>query len=161
MKSKFVACLVVLAAGLVALAPAASAQNTDDLIELLRQDLNTEATAIMTEALALDSSQSEIFWPIWREYNLEWSKTGAAQLALLKDYAEHHTTMDDEKAKEYAERGFKIEEQRLKLRKKYWKKVNKELGGIIAARFAQVDRQLTNLVQVQIASQVPLVQAAP
>ena len=157
MKTSLIACLAALAA--LALAPVASAQTVDDVIELLRHDLNTEATAIMTEALALDSGQSEIFWPIWREYNLEWSKTGDDQLALLKDYAEHQMNMDDEKAKELAERAFKIEEQRLKLRKKYWKKVEKELGGIIATRFAQVDRQLSNLVQLQISSQVPLVQA--
>ena len=157
MKTSLIACLAALAA--LALAPVASAQTVDDVIELLRHDLNTEATAIMTEALALDSGQSEIFWPIWREYNLEWSKTGDDQLALLKDYAEHQMNMDDEKAKELAERAFKIEEQRLKLRKKYWKKVEKELGGVIAARFVQVDRQLSNLVQLQISSQVPLVQA--
>ena len=157
MKSLFVICLV--AAGLFAVAPPASAQNVDDLIELLRQDLNTEATALMTAALELDSAQSEIFWPIWREYNLEWSKTGDAQLALLKEYADNQLKMDDEKAKDYAERAFKIEESRLKLRKKYWKKVNKEIGGIIAGRFVQIDRQLSYLVQVQIASQVPLLQA--
>ena len=158
MKSLLVICLV--AAGLFAVAPPASAQTMDDMIELLRQDLNTEATALMAAALELDSAKSDIFWPIWREYNLEWSKSGDAQLALLKDYADNQLTMDDEKAKGYAERAFKIEENRLKLRKKYWKKINKELGGIIAGRFVQIDRQLSNLIQVQIASQVPLVQAA-
>ena len=130
-----------------------------DVIELLRHDLNAEATAIMTEALELDPNQSEVFWPIWREYNLEYSKTGDAQLALLKDYAEHQMSRSDEKAKELVERAFKIDEQRLKLQKKYWKKVNKELGSMIAARFVQVDSQLSNLVQLQISSQVPLVQA--
>ncbi len=157
MKTAFTACLAALF--LITLVPGASAQSTDDLIELMRHDINTEATAIMTQALELDSAQSEIFWPIWREYNLEWSKTGDAQLALLKDYAEHHMQMNDEKAEELAKRSFKIQDQRLKLRKSYWKKVNKELGGIIAARFVQVDGQLSNLVQLQISSEVPLVQA--
>lgn len=144
---------------IIAAAPRSPAQTPDDLIELLRHDLNTEATAIMSEALALDPSQSEIFWPIWREYRNEYAKTGDAQLALLKDYAEHHLQMDDVKATELAERSFKLEEDRIKLRKKYWKKVDKELGGIMAARFVQVDRQLSNLIQLQISSQVPLVQA--
>ena len=158
MKSLFIVCLV--ATSLFAFATPASAQNMDDMIELLRQDLNTEATALMTVALDLDSAQSEIFWPIWREYNLERSKIGDAQLALLKEYADNQLNMDDETAKDYAERAFKIEENRLKLRKKYWKKVNKEIGGIIAGRFVQIDRQLSNLMQVQIASQVPLLQGA-
>lgn len=157
MKIRSIALCVALVG--VLLIPAAYAQNTDDLIELMRHDLKTEATAIMTEALALDPAQSEIFWPIWREYNLEWSKTGDAQLALLKDYAEHQMQMDDATAKELVERSFKIQEQRTKLRKSYWKKVDKELGGIIAARFVQIDSQLSNLVQLQISSQVPLVQA--
>ena len=159
MKTAFIACLAFLL--LANFVPAASAQTTDDLIELLRQDLKTEATAIMSEALELDSAQAEIFFPIWREYNLEWSKTGDAQLALLKDYAASQMEMNDEKAKELVERGFKIQEQRMKLRKKYWKQVDKELGGVIAGRFVQIDSQLANLVQLQISSQVPLVQAAP
>jgi hypothetical protein len=142
---------------LIAAATAAPAQTNEDLIELMRHDLGTEATAIMTEALQLDPNQSEIFWPIWREYKLEHAKLGDAQLALLKDYAAQQMEMDDEKAKDLANRSFKIEEDRLKLRKTYWKKVEKELGGVIAARFVQVDRQLSNLIQLQIASEVPLV----
>lgn len=157
MKRLFAACLAIVC--LAALAPTASAQSNEDMIEMLRQDLTADATAIMTAALQLDSAQSELFWPIWREYNLEWSKTGDAQLALLKEYADNQAKMDDDLAEDYAKRAFKIEENRLKLRKKYWKKVNKAVGGIVAGRFVQVDRQLTNLMQVQIASEVPLVQA--
>jgi hypothetical protein len=157
MKTLAIACLAAVL--LITAVPPAPAQTSEDLIELLRHDLNTEATAIMSEALALDPNQAEIFWPIWREYRAEWAKTGDTQLTLLKDYAEHYQQMTDEKAEELAEQTFKLEKDRNDLRKKYWKKIDKELGSIIAARFVQMDRQLSNLIQLQISSQVPLVQA--
>jgi hypothetical protein len=149
--------LLVVTVALCVAAPAAQSQ--EDYVELLRTDLNAQMTAIMTEAMQLTSEQGEAFWPLWREYRNEVAKLGDREIALLKDYAEHYEQMDDEKASKLAEEALDIDRKQLDLRKKYWKKVRGELGGVIAARFMQVDNQLSNLVAVQISSQIPLVEA--
>ena len=43
------------------------AQAQDEYLELLRSDIRTEKVAIVTVAMQLDSEQSELFWPIYRE----------------------------------------------------------------------------------------------
>jgi len=155
--------VVLLATVAVAVsAPLASAESHDDATmqyqELLRSDLRAEKTAVMTAAMPLTTEQADIFWPIWREYQFDFETTGDAMIALLQDYADNLENMDDKKAEDLAKRSFDLQKKRLDLRKKYWKKINKQLGGVLAARFMQVDGQLTNLINVQIGSYVPFIE---
>ena len=63
------------------------------------------------------------------------------------------------KAKELMDRSIKLTEQRVKLQKKYYKEFQKVLPAIKATRFIQVDNQINLLLDLQIASEVPLVEA--
>lgn len=131
----------------------------DDFIELLRQDLKTQKVAIITETMNFTEEESNVFWPVYREYDFEATKLSDERLAIIKDYAEHYEMMTDEKAKELMDRSIKLEEKRLKLRKKFYKEFQKVLPAIKATRFAQVDNQLNLLLNLQIASELPLVEA--
>jgi hypothetical protein len=65
--------------------------------------------------------------------------------------------MTEPKAKELADRAFKIDENRIKLRRDYYKKVEKAIDSTTAARFAQVERQIGLLIDLQIAAEMPLI----
>jgi len=129
-----------------------------DFLELLRSDLKTDKVALLTEVMEFTPEEAEIFWPIYREYDLELSKLGDARIAILKEYASNFDTMTVAKAKELMDRSFKLEQDRLGLLKSTYGKVEKALDAVEAARFAQAERQIQLLIDVQIASQVPLVQ---
>ena len=130
-------------------------------MELLRSDIKTKKVAILTEALQLTEEQSAAFWPLYREYDLELSKLGDRRIAQLRSYADNFADLTDEKAKQMADDYFKLEEDRLKLKKNYFKKMEKELGANTAARFTQIENQIELLIDVQLASQMPLIKAAP
>jgi hypothetical protein len=70
----------------------------------------------------------------------------------------HFDNMDDVKAKELVNAYFKLDEDTLKLDKKYYKKVEKALGSNTAARFVQVMNQIRLFMQVQVAAQTPLIE---
>ena len=53
-----------------------------DFIEQLRSDLRAEKVAVLTESMELEEAESEKFWPIYREYELELSKLGDRRLAI-------------------------------------------------------------------------------
>ena len=131
----------------------------DDFIELLRQDLKTQKVAVITETMNFTEAESNAFWPVYREYDFEATKLADERLAIIKDYAANFENMTDVKAKELIERSMKNQENRLKLRKKYFKEFLKVLPAIKAARFAQVDNQIGLLLDLQIASELPLVEA--
>ena len=139
-----------------ALLSSAVASFAQDPTELLRADIRANKTAIVTSAMELDDTQSEAFWPIYREYEAELIKLNDQSLAMIKDYAANYATMTDESAKDLLKRGFKVREGRVKLLKKYAGKVEKALGSKVAARWAQVETALQAAVDLQMASDLPL-----
>lgn len=132
------------------------AQEVDSFIELLRSDVNTQKKAIITEVMEFTEAEAAAFWPVYRNYELEQDKLGDARVALIKDYAANYETMVDAKAKELMDKAFKFQEDRLKLRKKYFKEFSKIISPTKAAKWAQLENQIGLLIDLQIASELPL-----
>ena len=150
---------LVLIAGVFATAVPAQAQDdskNEQYMELMRQDLRTNKLAVMTEAMALTDAQGEVFWPIYRDYQTDLSKIGDKRIAMIKDYAENYENMTDEKAKELVKNWFGQQKGRLSLLEKTAKKVAKATDSVVAARFIQVENAVNMLVDLQIASELPL-----
>lgn len=149
---------LVLVLGVAFLLPAGNAAaQTDPFLELVRKDLQADKVMLLTASLGLTEEQSEKFWPLYRDYEVELAKLGDARIALIKDYAANYDTMTEEKAAALAKESFKLQGDRLKLLQKTHQKVAKEVGPIMAARFAQVENQLLLLIDFQIASEMPLI----
>ena len=151
---KIILCLV---AAVVVLSGTTQAQAQGQYEELLRQDLRTMKTAIVTDGMMLSDEEGEAFWPIYREYDLELQKIWDARLAVITSYAESFDSMDDATADQIMKEAMKVSKARADLRTKYYKKMKKEVGAILAARFSQIDGIIQNIVDLQIASELPLV----
>lgn len=149
--------LCLLAAAMAFPAAFMSAQQTKDLFELLRTDLKTQKAALITATMEFTEQESEVFWPIYREYELELSKLGDARIALVKEFADNYAAMTNEKAGELAEKSFDLQEERTSLLEKYYKRLAKALSPKTAARFAQVENQINLLIDTQIAQSIPLI----
>jgi hypothetical protein len=126
-------------------------------LELLRSDLRTQKVALVTEAMELTDAQSEVFWPIFRKYDAELATLNDQRIALIKDYAQNFDKMTDAKADELTKKVFSLLEKRLKLQEDYYLQFTEALGSIVAARFMQAERQINALVDLQIASELPLI----
>ncbi len=129
----------------------------EPFMELMRKDIQSEKVMLMTVALELTEEEGAKFWPLYREYQTELSKIGDGRIQLIKDYAANYETMTEEKAKELAKTSFDLKDDQLSLLKKTHKKVSKEIGPIVATRFAQIENQLLLLINLQIASELPLI----
>lgn len=147
--------LAALAFGSVAAAQTVT-ESPDKYIELLRSDLRADRVAIITEAMDFTEAESKAFWPIYREYENEMMKLGDKDVALIKDYAANYTTMTGDKAMDLMKNSLENEEDSIKLRKKYLDKFAKVLPGTKAAKFFQIDRSLDRLIDLQVASEIPL-----
>jgi len=126
-------------------------------IELLRSDIRAKKVAIITEVMQFTDAQARAFWPVYREYDLELSKIGDARVELIKDYARYYEKMTDEKAKELIQRALKLDERTTKLQKKYFEKFDKALPSKTVAKFFQLENQIDLLIDLQIASELPLI----
>src|ERR1700686_5240013 len=66
--------------------------------------------------------------------------------------------LNDDQADELAKLALELENKRTDLKRKYYEKFREQLGGIIAARFLQVENQMLMVIDLQIASSLPIVE---
>ena len=129
----------------------------DKLVELMRKDIRAEKADIIGKTMAFDAAQAAAFWPLYKQYEAERQALGNERLAVIQDLAEHFDTLNDAKAKGLLERSFAIEDKRLALERKYKDEMLKVLPAKTVARFFHVETRLNNLINLEISSQIPLV----
>lgn len=133
------------------------AQTTDDLIELVKSDIKTNSKAIITQEMNFTSAESEIFWPIYREYEHEKDKLSDKRVATIKEFAANYDSLTNKKADELMKSTFSFMEDRLALNKKYYKKFAEALSPTLAAKFMQLENELQLVIDLNIVSMLPYV----
>jgi hypothetical protein len=130
----------------------------DDGVKLFRRDVRSVKKQIISANLELTDTEAEQFWPIYDRYTVEMSKVMDKKFALLKEYALNLSTITDEQADAYIKGRAEVEESVLQLRLKYLPVFRKVLSGKTAALFTQLDWRLSQVIDLQLASQVPLIE---
>jgi hypothetical protein len=131
--------------------------NIQEYIALLRKDVRAEKAKLLGTVMQFDAEDAAKFWPIYRDYDAELSKLNDLRVANIREYAKSYTTMTDDKADELIKNGMAYQKQRGELLAKYYERVKQELGAITAARFVQVEHQLLTIIDLKIASSLPVV----
>lgn len=155
---------VTVCAVLVLLVPAAWTQTevtakplTDTDIQLLRSDVQADKNDIIAHTMQFTDPESTAFWPVYRDYARDQQAVGDERLQLIKDYAKNFDSINDDKAKDMVQRMVNIEAKNSNLRQSYLPKFIKALGAKRAAKFYQVDNRLSLIVNLQLASIIPLI----
>ncbi len=125
--------------------------------EVLRADLRAKHAEVIGKAMRLSGKEAEAFWPIFGDYQKDLKKLNDEKLEILKEYYRNYEKLTEEKAYELAERVLDYEAGRIKLKRYYFKRFSKALSPQTAVRFFQVENQIQALVDLQIASELPLV----
>jgi hypothetical protein len=136
---------------------AAQKKNIQAYIDLLRSNVRQEKSQIMGEVMLLGVDDAKKFWPIYGDYNDELAKVNNLRSDNIQEYARTYTSMTDEKADELIKRALDYQKQRSELLGKYYERFKQELGAITAARFVQIEHQLLLIIDLQIASSLPIV----
>jgi len=130
----------------------------DQDVSLLRQDIRSKKKQLIAANLSLTDTEATKFWPVYDQYTAELTKLGDRKYALIKEYAQGYGSLSNDQALSLLNRSLVLDEQIAQLRAKYVPIVSKVLPGTKTATFFQLDRRLTSLLDVQLASQIPLVQ---
>jgi len=137
--------------------PPASPLVKEDYVSLLRVDLRAAKAEIVTNSLELSTDELSRFWPIYHEYDMALAKMNSERVSLLREFALNYASIGDTQAAELTHRSFEFQRRRLALLEKYYEKVAKSFNPGTAARFVQLEHQLLMLVDVQLASEMPLI----
>jgi hypothetical protein len=132
-------------------------QNIQEYITLLRSDVRQQKAEMMGAVMQLSAEEAAKFWPIYSEYDAELTKLNDLRVANIEEYGRTYSQMTDVKADELIQNAMAYEKQRSELLAKYYGRVKQALGAVTAARFVQVEHQLLLIIDLQIASSLPIV----
>ena len=135
------------------------AQTVDQWTEIqqLQADLKADRQAVVATNLPLTEGEARDFWPVYKEYRSEVERLGDRLATLITAYAASFGTLTDEKADSYVKELLAIERDKITIREKHLPKVRAVLPAIKAARFLQIENKLDAVVNVTLASEIPLV----
>ena len=157
--SCFVLLLVVAAANSTALAQRETANGVEvekDLA-LLRRDIRAEKKKIIAANVSLTPEEATKFWPVYDQYVADMTKQNDEFFSVIKDYAANQKTLTDAQASSMIKRWVEIQIARDQVRQKYIPLFEQVIPGKKVALFFQIDRRLYALLDMQVASEIPLI----
>jgi hypothetical protein len=126
-------------------------------LALLRRNLRSEKKKLIALNVPLTDTEATKFWPAYDAYALDMSKHYDDFYALIKDYAAHQKTLTDAQAIDMLKRWSTIQIEIAQTRAKHIPLIEKTIPGRKAAHFFQIDRRLYELMDLQVAQELPLV----
>ena len=159
MNKKSLIVTALLAGAAIMSANSALAQDTtDEDIQLFRKDVRSLKKQIVAANMDLTETEAQQFWPIYDQYSAELAKITDTKYSLLKEYSQNQATITDEQAESYVKGRATVEQSIMQLRLKYFPIFRKVLSGKSTALFFQMDWRLALIMDMQLASQTPLVE---
>ena len=135
-----------------------SDSSTDQYLELLHKDVRSLKKQVIAANLDLTDKEAEKFWPLYDQYATELAKIHDTKVALIKDYAQNYSNMTDQQAEAYVKGRTAVDESVYHLRLKYFPIFRQVLSGKTTAAFFQIESRLSLMIDLQLASQIPLIQ---
>ncbi|MBC7506860.1 MAG: hypothetical protein H7267_14245 [Sandarakinorhabdus sp.] len=132
---------------------------TDADIEKLREGLRADKRQTTAETLQLTGAEAAKFWPVYDRYIADLTRINDAKYTLIQEYSENFGRYSDKQATDFIRRWLDVDIKASQLRSRYVPIVGKVLPGIKAASFFQIDRRLAMLVNLGLASQLPILQS--
>src|SRR5215471_12011425 len=168
MVKKLMSVVLMVAAWIVG-GPAARAQKTpsqpstdhvisDQDLNLLRQNLRSQRKQLIAANLKLTDAEATKFWPIYDQYVTELIAINDKKFALIQDYADNWGKLTNEQSLTFTRQWLDADIATAQLRQKYVPIVSKALDGRKTATFFQLDRRIAMMMELQVSSQMPLVQ---
>lgn len=166
---KVMAAVLMVGAGLVigprtnaqAAAPQENAPHviSDQDLDLLRKDLRSQRKQLIAANLKLTDEEATKFWPVYDQYVAELVSINDRKFALIQEYADNWGKLTNEQALSFVRRWLDADIEIAQLRQKYVPIVSKVLEGRKSATFFQLDRRIAMMIELQLSSRIPLVQA--
>jgi hypothetical protein len=130
----------------------------DQQMKLFRQDLRSKRKQLIAENLKLTDTEAAKFWPVYDQYIGELISINDRKFALIQDYADNWGKMSNDQSLSFIRNWVGMDIEIAQLRQKYVPIVAKILEGKKTATFFQLDRRIAMMIELQVSSQMPLVQ---
>jgi hypothetical protein len=124
----------------------------------LRAELRSSKKQAVAGNLTLTDAEATRFWPVYDRYAADITTIKNDQYVLVAEYVNKFGKYDDKAASDFIGRWLNIDVRMTALRAKYFPIVGKVLPGVKAGTFFQIDRRLQMLIDLSLASRLPILQ---
>ena len=131
---------------------------SDRDLDLLRKDLRSKRKQLIAANLKMTDAEATKFWPIYDQYISELIVINDKKFGLIQDYADNWGKLTNEQSLSFIRQWLDADIGIAQLRQKYVPIVSKVLDGKKSATFFQLDRRIAMMLEIQVSSQMPLVQ---
>ena len=131
---------------------------TDEDIQMLRKDIRSQRKQIIAANMNLSDSEAEKFWPVYEQYVSDLVKLNGTKYALIKQYIQTKGALNDAEAEAAVNQWVSVDQSVGELRKKYVPLFRKVLTARNTALFYQLDRRVQLMIDLQLASSIPMIQ---
>jgi hypothetical protein len=128
-------------------------------LELLRKDVRSKRKQLIAQNLKLTDAEATKFWPVYDQYVSELIAINDKKFGLIQDYADNWGKLTNEQSLSFIRQWLDADIATVQLRQKYVPIVSNVLDGKKSATFFQLDRRIAMMIELQVSSQMPLVQA--
>jgi Spy/CpxP family protein refolding chaperone len=160
-KISLAACLLVQAAAFAQTAAAAAQSDqgvSDQDIQLLRKNLRSQRKQLIAANMKLSDTEAEKFWPLYEQYVSDLVKINGPKYELIKQYVSAQGALSDAQADSAVKQWLDIDRAVGDLRAKYVPNFRKVLTAKNTALFYQLDRRIQLMIDLQLASSIPLIE---
>lgn len=131
---------------------------SDQDLNLLRKDLRAKRKQLIAANLRMSEAEAARFWPVYDQYTADLIAINDKKFALIQEYADNYGKLTNDEALLFTRNWLDMDIAISQLRQKYVPMVAKVLEGTKTATFFQLDRRIAMMMDLQVSSQMPLVQ---
>ena len=131
---------------------------SDQDVQMLRKNLRSQRRQVIAANMKLTDAEAEKFWPLYDQYIAELVKTNNTKYELIKQYVQAQGNLTDAQADSAVRQWIGVDQSVSALRLKYVPAFRKVLSAKNTALFYQLDRRVQLMIDLQLASALPLVE---
>lgn len=130
-------------------------------LQMLRHDIRKQKQKLIAENLPMSESEAIKFWAVYQKYAAELKDIEDERFTMLHTYAQNWRSMSNDDSLIFMRRWLEVDEKIVQLRSRYLPLFKEVLPGKKAATFFQLDERITMMINLELASQLPLLHGAP
>lgn len=152
-------CIALVVLGAVALparAQDAEAKALEQMFQVAKGELTAKRDSALKTLVELDGDKDQAFWSLVGQYDKEMAEQRKQRRALVEEFVAAHDKLTAAQAESLADRVLDLDNARNEVRRKYFKRMSKEVSPIAAAQFLQLQGQFETMGDLKLATAMPL-----
>ena len=133
------------------------APSAEEVIAQFRSDVLAQKADVMAKGLTLTAEQAAKFWPLFQQFQQEQTEVIDGQIEATRKYSDRFANLSDSDALDYVNALLSRDQAMHDLRLKWLATFQTVVPAKIAARAIQLDRRLSQVAQVKVSQQIPLI----